>query len=139
MKDFLSNLEKTAFRPSKSAFSRYLLIVLLIICDYCGVIKFFKQLSYDQEFSYPYEGDVQKMASYMKAGKQPPVPPEFSHSYYIKKNPNHKCLSEDGSHYEQLRLVYLVKSAIGNRGRRDAIRKSWGYEKRFSDVPIRRR
>ena len=124
-------------RKQKCKYYILLVIVFLIICDYCGVMKFFKQLSYDDEFSYPYDGDVQKMASYMKAGKQPPVPPEYSHSYYIKKSPNHKCLSEDGGHYEQLRLVYLVKSAIGNRARRDAIRKSWGYEKRFSDVPIR--
>ena len=114
-----------------------LVIALFILLDYCGVIKFFKQLSYEKEFSYPYDGDVAKMASYMKAGKTAPVPPEYSHSYYIKKNPNQKCLSEDGGHYEQLRLVYLVKSAGANVDRRDAIRKTWGYEKRFSDVPIR--
>lgn len=34
-------------------------------------------------------------------------------------------------------MVYIVKSAIGNFDRRAAIRKSWGYERRFSDVQIR--
>jgi len=124
-------------RRMKCKYYVLIAIALLIICDYCGVIKFFKQLSYDEQFSYPYDGDVAKMAGFMKAGKQPPVPPVYEHSYYIKKNPNHKCLSEDGGHYEQLRLVYLVKSAIGNSERRDAIRKTWGYERRFSDVPIK--
>ena len=46
-------------------------------------------------------------------------------------------MSGDESHYEELRLVFLVKSAIGNTDKRAAIRKSWGYERRFSDVPIR--
>ena len=45
-------------------------------------------------------------------------------------------MSGDESHYEELRLVFLVKSAIGNTDKRAAIRKSWGNEKRFSDVLV---
>ena len=114
-----------------------LVIVLYLIIDYVGVIRYARQMSYDTQFSYPYDGDVEKMVAMMKAGKQAPVPPVYPHDYYIRKNPNHKCLSADGGHYEQLRLVYLVKSAAGHRERREAIRQSWGYETRFSDVPIR--
>jgi len=114
-----------------------LVLVLLVIFHYCGVFKYFQQQSYDREFSYPYEGDVSKWSEMLKAGKTPPVAPEYSHQYFITRNPREKCLSADGSHYDQLRLVYLVKSAVGNSERRQAIRQSWGYEKRFSDVPIR--
>lgn len=124
-------------RKLKCKYYVVLVILFYLFFDYCGVIKYVKQQSYDTDFSYPYDGDVAKMVDFMKAGKQAPVPPEFSHSYYIRKNPNQKCLSEDGSHYEQLRLVYLVKSAVANSANRDAIRKTWGFEKRFSDVPIR--
>ena len=45
-------------------------------------------------------------------------------------------MSGDESHYEELRLVFLVKSAIGYTDKRAAIRKSWGNEKRFSDVLV---
>ena len=33
--------------------------------------------------------------------------------------------------------MYLVKSALSNVKNRNAIRKTWGYEKRFADVQIR--
>jgi hypothetical protein len=34
-------------------------------------------------------------------------------------------------------VIYLVKSAVGNFERRKVIRQTWGFEKRFADVPIR--
>ena len=124
-------------RKMKCKYYVVLVLALLILSDYCGVFKYFQQLSYDTEFSYPSEGDVRKWSAMLKAGKTPPVAPEYPHQYFISRNPREKCLSSDGSHYDQLRLVYLVKSAVGNSERRQAIRKSWGFEKRFSDVPIR--
>jgi hypothetical protein len=51
--------------------------------------------------------------------------------------PKEKCLQDDLEHYEQLRVIYLVKSAVGNFERRKVIRQTWGFEKRFADVPIR--
>lgn len=38
---------------------------------------------------------------------------------------------------DTLRLVILVKSAPVNFDKRFAIRSTWGYERRFSDVPIK--
>ena len=35
------------------------------------------------------------------------------------------------------RLVYLVNSAASHFDRRDTIRRTWGFENRFADVPIR--
>ncbi len=46
-------------------------------------------------------------------------------------------MEEDGIHYVKLRLVFLVKSAIDHFDQRSVIRKTWGYEKRFSDVAVR--
>jgi hypothetical protein len=39
---------------------------------------------------------------------------------------------------EDVTLLIVVKSALKHFDRRNAIRKSWGFEKRFSDVIIRR-
>ena len=114
-----------------------LILLLLAVSEYCGLFRYLQQRSYDTEFSYPSEGDLHTWSGMLKAGKTPPVAPEYAHQYYISRNPREKCLSSDGSHYDQLRLVYLVKSAVANSERRQAIRKSWGFEKRFSDVPIR--
>jgi len=44
-------------------------IVSFIILDYRGVFRFFKQQSYDENFLYPYNGDVTKMAEYMQENR----------------------------------------------------------------------
>jgi len=38
---------------------------------------------------------------------------------------------------EELRLMIVIKSALKHRSRRDVIRKTWGYDRRFADVNIR--
>ena len=45
------------------------MIVSFIILDYRGVFRFFKQQSYDENFLYPYNGDVTKMAEYMQENR----------------------------------------------------------------------
>jgi len=128
---------KSVLRRLKAKHWLMLGVLLFCICDYLGVFRYFQQLSYAQEFSYPYEGDVGRFAEELKAGETPSVPPVYGHDYFLYKSPNSKCLSEDGKRYQQLRVLFLVKSAMANSDRREVIRKTWGYEKRFSDVPIR--
>lgn len=82
-------------------------------------------------------GDVSPYAEKMKNGERPSVKPVYNHDYTFYKTPNSKCLSQDASHYENLRVLYLVKSALPHFKQRNAIRKTWGFETRFSDVPIR--
>jgi len=108
-----------------------------ILLDYFGGIKYFQQSSYDSDFTYPFEGEIESLVAQLKSGNQPKVKPVYEHDYFLYKSCNARCTTDDGNHYSQLRLVFLVKSAISHRDRRDAIRKSWGFEKRFSDVEIR--
>lgn len=117
----------------------WLIVVLvsLLLCDYFGVIKYFQQTSYDRDFTYPYSGEVGSLVDQLKAGDTPKTSPIYGHDYFLFHESNSRCLSPDQSHYEQLRLLYLVKSAAGNKQRRQAIRQTWGFETRFSDVPIR--
>ncbi|KAK9510194.1 hypothetical protein O3M35_005031 [Rhynocoris fuscipes] len=56
-----------------------------------------------------------------------------SYNYSFIHKCEKKCDIEDSS----LRLVYIVKSSTKHFDRREAIRNSWGFEKRFSDVEIR--
>lgn len=67
----------------------------------------------------------------LKAGEEVSIKPvnEFMYPYTYM---NEKCKLKDS-----VRLMYVVKSAVDNFERRNAIRKSWGFESRFSDVEIR--
>jgi len=73
----------------------------------------------------------------MKRGEKPTVDPINPHGYRILKMAKGKCTEEDGVHYVSLRLVLVVKSAVKHFERRAAIRRTWGYERRFSDVQVR--
>ena len=114
-----------------------LLIILYVIADYCGVFIKLKELDYETKFAYPLEGNIELWVSQMKNGEKPSVEQANKHSYIITKGAKGKCLEEDGNHYVKLRLVYIVKSALENFERRKVIRRTWGYERRFSDVNIR--
>ena len=72
----------------------------------------------------------------LKRGETPDVTPINGHDYAIRRTAKGKCHDEEG-HYVKQRVVYVVKSALDHFARREAIRKTWGFEKRFSDVPIR--
>ena len=84
--------------------------------------------------------------------KQIPKPINYYNYRYIIKNEN-KCSktdpktdlnrnkSSDNSRThssEEITLLIVVKSALNNFEARNAIRKSWGFENRFSDVIIKR-
>lgn len=114
-----------------------ILVTLFSLCEFFGVFRMLKEESFVADFSYPLKGDIFRYVEQMKRGEVPSVAPVYQHDYYLLKHPAHKCLAEDHKHYEPLRVVYLVKSAASHQDRRNAIRKSWGFEKRFADVEIR--
>ncbi|RWS09456.1 Beta-1:3-galactosyltransferase brn-like protein [Dinothrombium tinctorium] len=49
-----------------------------------------------------------------------------------------KCKNERKHSFENIRVLIMIKSAVKNTKARDAIRNSWGFEHRFSDVLIKR-
>lgn len=114
-----------------------LLILLIFLVDYMGFMLHFRELDFDAKFRYPLEGDIQKWMTQLKKGESPDQPPINKHDYFFLKHAKGKCLEEDGVHYVQLRVVFIVKSAIDHFDNRRAIRRTWGFERRFSDVNIR--
>lgn len=107
-------------------------VIFLFILDYFGVFTHLFEIEFDENFRYPYDGDINEFVQRLQQGLKPDMEPinVYNHSYI--STCSMKCNSD-----EKLRLVYLVKSSIYNVDRRQAIRNTWGFEKRFSDVPIR--
>jgi len=114
-----------------------ILAVSVYLLDYFGIFLRLKSRSYRRDYSYPLEGNIHRYVEEMKKGESPSIRPIYHHNYRFIKNPKLKCLTEDGNRYVPLRVVYLVKSAVDHFEERRIIRKTWGYERRFSDVPLR--
>lgn len=55
----------------------------------------------------------------------------------MRNNNEGKCKDEFGQIPLNPHLLIVVKSKIDHFDRRNAIRNSWGFERRFSDVLIR--
>ncbi|KAL0274307.1 UNVERIFIED_CONTAM: hypothetical protein PYX00_006760 [Menopon gallinae] len=105
-------------------------LLLLFTLDYFGVFTHLFEIELDKNFRYPYDGDVTEYVLRIRQGLKPALPPINYYNYSYLTTAEERC--EDG-----LKLVYLVKSALENVERRQAIRSTWGFEKRFSDVGIR--
>lgn len=93
--------------------------------------------NYYTQWDYPKYGDIKSYVDGMAAGEPPPEPPfkAAQEGRTFLMNPKQKCDRANGD--TQIRLVYLVKSAPSHFERRASIRKTWGYERRFSDVPVK--
>nr|CAH7728160.1 unnamed protein product [Callosobruchus chinensis] len=111
----------------------FLLVITLILILYIfGVFHHPFEVNFYDEFHYPYDGDIEVFLEKLKLNITPDVKPINSYNYKFYKNPSYKC-----SNVENLRLVILVKSSPENFDQRIAIRSTWGFERRFSDVEIR--
>ncbi|XP_056630236.1 beta-1,3-galactosyltransferase brn [Diorhabda sublineata] len=109
-----------------------LLLVLVMVLYFFGAFHHFFERDFYNDFHYPYDGDIQPFIEQMKNNVTPEILPINQYSFKYYKTCTHKC-----TNIKKLRLVYLVKSAPENFDRRIAIRSSWGFERRFSDVEIR--
>ncbi|RZC35730.1 Galactosyl T domain containing protein [Asbolus verrucosus] len=99
---------------------------------YFGVFTHVLESDFTKDFHYPYDGDIEEFVQQLRHNITPNVQPINSYNFEFFKNCSDKCNAES------LRLVFLVKSDPEHFDRRIAIRSSWGYEHRFSDVEIRR-
>lgn len=107
---------------------------MIALLEFFGVFVHLFEVTYDENFVYPYEGNIHEFVNALRRNEKPEVEPINEYKYtFLQKQPQ-KC-KEDADH--TLRLVYIIKSAIENFDRRTAIRNSWGIEKRFFDVPAK--
>ncbi|XP_022919096.1 beta-1,3-galactosyltransferase brn-like [Onthophagus taurus] len=118
-------------RISKLKLYIFLSIIAICILYISGFFIHLRTTSF-RHFSYPLDEDIYQYVEEMKNHLTPSHVPINQMNYYFIKNPHEKCQENT-----TLRLVYVIKSAIDHFGRREAIRKTWGYEHRFSDVEIR--
>jgi hypothetical protein len=115
-----------------------LFIASIFLLNFFGVFKHFFEVDFDdKEFDYPYNGDVLALAYQLRHNQRPDIEPINYYNYTYRHNNERKCMEEQGTRDLNPQLVILVKSAMGNFERRNAIRSSWGFERRFSDVLIR--
>ncbi|XP_049815204.1 beta-1,3-galactosyltransferase brn [Schistocerca nitens] len=120
------------FRVNK----KWILLFSVTMCffGYFGLFTHLFERDYKSSFSYPYEGDIRRFVDQLKNNETPDVKPINVYNYSFISACTKKCSTPDK---EVLRIVYIVKSALPNFHRRKAIRETWGFEKRFSDVQIR--
>nr|XP_016935095.1 beta-1,3-galactosyltransferase brn [Drosophila suzukii] len=99
-----------------------LVLPLILLVDYCGLLIHLHELDFERHFRYPLlDGDTAtgsglQRFSYLRM-------PSFTAEIQTDQPP---------------RITLLIKSAVANAQRREAIRRTWGYESRFSDVHLRR-
>ncbi|XP_014296824.1 beta-1,3-galactosyltransferase brn [Microplitis demolitor] len=108
--------------------------VILMILQFFGIFTHIFEVSFEDNFSYPYEGDVSSSVEALKHNKKPEIEPINTYNYDYIHDIKENCIDND---YHTLRIIFIVKSAIDNFDRRNAIRNSWGHKKRFFDVPTR--
>ena len=125
----------------KHLFLFLLALMLIMIIDQSGILVHFNTKDYYKDFEYPMKGNIESYMEEMKRGQDPSVNPINDHDYMMIHQAKGKCTldfdSNDDDQDKSIRIVYLVKSAMNHFKQREIIRKTWGYEKRFSDVPIR--
>lgn len=114
--------------------SRKLIIaIVLFMLYYFGVFTYFCTVDYDTKFSYPLLRNIVDCTVALSKNEKPDCPVINSYNYDFLIVNSNKCKVVDS-----IQLVMIIKSEVKNVERRMAIRKSWGYEDRFSDVIIKR-
>lgn len=108
---------------------------LLYTLYYFGVFTHMLEKDF-ANFKYPLDEDITVYIEQLRNGDLSDRAPINVYNYTFLSDAHDKCLS--GGTFSELRLIYLVKSSMPNFDKRQAIRNSWGFENRFSDVPIRR-
>ncbi|KAG5869775.1 hypothetical protein JTB14_036340 [Gonioctena quinquepunctata] len=108
------------------------LFIPLCILYLLGAFHHIFEIDFYDDFHYPYDGDIEPFVEKLKNNITPDVPPTNTYHFKFYNPCSEKC-----SGVQNLRLVYIIKSSPENFDRRIAIRSTWGYEHRFSDVEIR--
>ena len=73
----------------------------------------------------------------LRHSQKPEIEPINNQTFTYRHNNKNKCRDEYGKSPLNPHLIIVVKSKIDHFERRNAIRNSWGFERRFSDVLVR--
>lgn len=112
-------------------------LFVIFLLDFFGAFTHMLEEDFHASFEYPLnDPNIPHYAKQLRNGQQPDVKPINGYNFTYLSNCRQKCRDEDDSIIVP-RLVFVVKSAMDHFSRRSAIRQSWGFEKRFSDVVIR--
>ncbi|XP_077297727.1 beta-1,3-galactosyltransferase brn-like isoform X2 [Arctopsyche grandis] len=114
--------------------TKYILSIIIVfgIVNYFGIMLHFFEKDFFESFDYPLNEDITPYIDQLKNNDRPSVQPINSYNYTFSKTAAGKCKD-----LPSVRLVIIVKSAMDHFARRSAIRNSFGFERRFSDVLIR--
>nr|XP_032518374.1 beta-1,3-galactosyltransferase brn-like [Danaus plexippus plexippus] len=100
----------------------YIVVVVVFLYYVFGVDDYIHARSYDKEFDYPLSIDIRPLVDEVLAGKKPSLAPINFYPYRFLSNSG-KCTL-----IEKIDLFIIVKSAMNNFERRDAIRQTYGME-----------
>ncbi|XP_031630695.1 beta-1,3-galactosyltransferase brn [Contarinia nasturtii] len=118
---------------------KYVLLGLFVIflLDFFGAFTHMFEKDFHASFDYPLnDPNIPHYAKQLRKAQKPDLKPTNLYNYTYLSNCRQKCRDE-GDSLIVPRLVIIVKSAMNHFSRRNAIRQSWGFEKRFYDVTIR--
>ena len=123
--------------PLKASLIILVVVVVVVVVVNKLVTITEVELSFDSEFSWPLDRpDLRLIVNNILDGKT--IPDDVSPVNVFLPNTftidcRDKCLQGN-----RPKLMIVVKSSITNTGHRNAIRKSWGSETRFTDITIKR-
>ncbi|GFS47670.1 beta-1,3-galactosyltransferase brn [Nephila pilipes] len=110
---------------------------LVIFIDYYGILLHLFEVNYS-EFSYPLHIDMETVLEELKKGHKPTYHPINEYDYPYRIQNSKKCSQRSYFNYENVVILFVIKSALPNENKRNAIRKLWGSENRFPELNIRR-
>lgn len=113
-------------------------IITVVVVDVFGLLTHLLETDYYTKFSYPLDVNIDEILVAVKSSKEPPVEPINEYNYRFKIKNNKKCKQDNDNEYDRVVILYVIKSALSHVKQREGIRKSWGWESRFSDVAIHR-
>jgi beta-1,3-galactosyltransferase / beta-1,3-N-acetylglucosaminyltransferase len=112
-------------------------VFICFIANYFGLATHLFEESFRDQFSYPFDGNILNSCFAIRHGNPPEFQPINNVTFSYRNINKNKCMDEFAQSPLLPKLMIVVKSKIDHFDRRNAIRNSWGFEKRFSDVVIR--
>lgn len=111
---------------------KYLFVIFLWLMYYFGIFTHLFELDYQTHFVYPLETNISKCIFNLHLNKsnQSTCTKINTLEYDLLLSNNNKCNTT-------IHLLILVKSSLNHFDRRKIIRKTWGFENRFSEVLTR--